>query len=222
MDQLFTVFLLHKKIITRWLVYWLSVFGIYVLILKPNGINYLNGYYYTSALFFLGGVFGLILFRFKFKKEMFFQSSFGVFTVIFLYSFMALGFDYLYPASPELLSFTFKNNILFPLFNYQTIISKACDIFFQQTLIYILTMLLFSKIQDKSLTIKLFGLCFFILHLPLLFVFGATGLLFIVPSIVAGLVFSFCLLQFKMGILYSYAIHFSFYLFLGIILRFYF
>jgi len=221
MNNLFSVFLLHKIIITRWLVYWLSVFGVYVLILKPNGINYLNGYYYTSALFFLGGVFGLILFRFKFNKEIFLHSSFYVFLVTVIYSFLALGYDYLYPASSELLSFTFKNNILFPLFNYQTIISKACDIFFQQTLIYILTMLLFSKIQDKLLTVKLFGLCFFILHLPLVFVFGVTGLLFIVPSIVAGLVFSFCLLQFKMGILYSYSIHFSFYLILGIILRFY-
>ena len=210
------------KISLLWIAYWLAVMGFISLVLKPMGIDYNKNYHLFSGLFLFFSLLGAILFKSTSKilviiRERKFQLQLVTSTlIIYLLTFIV---EELYPLSNLDFKSIYKMGILFPLFNIETFVSKLCDIFFQQTMICILILNFKENDLSKKTIIKFFTFIFFILHLPLFFIFKFYALLFILPSTVAGTIFSYLILSKKSGVFYSICIHQVFYLVLGILIR---
>lgn len=211
-----------QKYISQWLAYWLSVMGIYILILKPMGINHLHYvgitifYYITSALV------GLKLFFPKQNLQYVSQLKMQ----IVLYLIAAFLFVYITTILGELIPLPAKHReylvykeFFYPLMFWKSSFSKLSDLIFQQFLIISLVLFFKDKVKDDAKAIWAFTWIFFLLHVPLFFVFGFAGIVFIVPSLLAGVVFSYCILRFKWGVFLSMCIHQSYYLALAILMR---
>lgn len=210
------------KVIALWFVVWLSVFGFYSLYLKPNAINYQDGGFELSAYFLIASLIGVKLLN-SFQLIRVKVESFKVIAILLALFSIFIGLstltDYKFPVSePRLLWFR-EIGVLFPFFSVTSVISKSADIFFQQALIISLVLKLREfGISDKQ-NMKLFSVLFFLLHAPLIIVMSYSAFLFILPSIIAGLIFSYLILSFKNGVVYSVGVHLLFYYCLGIILR---
>ena len=122
-------------------------------------------------------------------------------------------------ASSERLLWFRETGVFFPFFTISSTISKSADVLFQQ--IFILSLLL--KLREFRLSDKnnliLFGTAFFVVHTPLIISMSYSALLFIIPSVFAGFIFAYLILNLENGFFYSTAIHLLFYYFLGVILR---
>jgi hypothetical protein len=55
------------------------------------------------------------------------------------------------------------------------------------------------------------------IHIPILLANSPMGKIFLVSSFFAGIIFSYCITKSKKGFLYSYMIHFGFYVILAMV-----
>jgi len=110
-------------------------------------------------------------------------------------------------------------NTLHPMFylDDRYLVTKAFEIMFQQTFFMISIYYLFSNKMSKTVDISLFGLYCLIVHLPMLVVGGQMGWVIFFVSYFAGILFSYCITKSKKGFLWSYMIHFGFYVLLAVI-----
>lgn len=217
--------ILEQRLLAKWFLYWISVFGVFVFGLKSNGIDYLNYFYLTSLYFIIATFLANYLFDFKESicKVSNLKSQFKWITIqTLLFFILGVIIAHFIPSSTGLESFIEKNRIMFPLFRLETSFTKIVDIAFQQFMIVGLVLVLKDRLKTKAEVIGVFTFVFFLLHVPLLIVFSWSGLLFILPSFLAGIIFSFLILSYKNGITLSIFVHEYFYLVLGIILRLYF
>jgi hypothetical protein len=95
--------------------------------------------------------------------------------------------------------------------DYRFLISKSADIVFQQTMMIALLSMFGSLDLGFSGTILYFGLFFAIIHLPSLFFLDSLARAYIFASLFVGFIFSFFILSFKLGILFTYGLHWSLY-----------
>jgi hypothetical protein len=137
-----------------------------------------------------------------------------------LFGIVTIYFEKIYPLLPEQVDQIEKIGILFPLFNIETFLAKLADVIFQQVMIFILIFGLAKQGHTHKKIITSFTITFLVLHLPLVFIFKTYGFVFILPAIFAGAIFSFLILKFKQGPLFSIIVHQGFYLILGILMRF--
>jgi hypothetical protein len=212
-----------NKFILKWLLFWLSAMGGYILILKPLGINYIENIHITIPYFIASAYIGAYLFKLpklltkehKNIKQVLRLVCLGVVFLI-----IPELIDKELPLSPEMIKAVIEKQFYYPLFKIESSATKLADIIFQQTLITGLVLYLKTCLEDNTRVIKTFTAVFFILHTPLIFIFSFTGLIFIIPSLLAGVVFSYVILKLKYGIFYSFLTHTSFYIAVGLIYRF--
>jgi hypothetical protein len=95
------------------------------------------------------------------------------------------------------------------------LVSKAFEIMFQQTFFIICVYYLFNKNVAGWKNILSFGIFTLIIHIPVLLVPNAMGKTLLLSSFFAGVIFSYCITKFKKGFLYSFFIHYAFYVLLG-------
>ncbi len=211
-----------KKVTFTWFSYWCAIVRVLVFALKPMGYDYNNNYILFSIYYLFSGVLGVKIFD---SYELILKKNQGtnhlyffiVPTFIFFISTVLIG--HYYPMTDTQISKFVDMGIMFPLFNIPTFIAKLGDIIFQQLMILSLVLGLENSGMNKKKIVILFTGVFLILHLPLLGIFKTFGLLFVIPSVIAGGVFSYLILNYKNGHFYSVLVHQSFYLILGIILR---
>lgn len=218
--------LLNKNLqiyIVKWLTYWFFSMGFYLLVLKPNGINYINHMYITMPYFLLCAFGGGVLFNnigelrptkeFRVQVLLFLSIS-----VLFIFFPPILG--RFFHLSEPIKQYLIEQTMQFPLFTLKSSLTKWADLLFQQTLIISLVLKLKKLADSQKDSILFFGTIFFLLHLPLFFILSLSSLFFIIPSVIGGLCFATLILKFEYGIIYSIALHMLFYFSLGIILRF--
>lgn len=209
-------------LILRWSAYWLLVMGAYIFVLKPLGISHKDNTLISSSYFIFIAAGGAYLYDLKsyFKNT---QHAPRLLLLILINSLIFLSIpatlNNTFPMSQELARYLLKQEFYFPFFTLEISTVKALEIIFQQILIFSLIISLQQKVKSKAQTISLFTLAFFTIHLPLVFVFGWLAFIFILPSMLAGLVFSYCILSYKYGLLYSVICHQLFYLLIGIAMR---
>jgi hypothetical protein len=222
--MLTTNFSSPNKVTFTWLIFWLVVMGFMSIILKNLGINYNDSFilcsvYFTSFSFIGMKTFnslGIIKKRFKNSNyiSLFLLTSIG-------YFFITMGIEFYIPLKVSQAEMIKDIGLMFALFNIPTFIAKFTEIMFQQILILTLVLGLERSGLPHKKNISIFTIAFLSLHLPLIFIFGVYGLLFIIPSSLAGLTFSFLILKYPNGHLYSILVHQAFYIVLGTALRFY-
>ena len=112
---------------------------------------------------------------------------------------------------------SFNLNSLYPSFFITSILSKAFEIMFQQTFFMICIYHLFGNNVSKTNDMFLFGLFSMFIHFPVLFIDSAMGKILFAVSFFAGVIFSYCITKSKKGFIYSYMIHFAFYVLLAVV-----
>lgn len=208
-------------IVFKWIVLWLGLGTFHSYVLRPlwglDGSNAL-----VSIYFFACAVLALYIYRVKsfpspndpLKK----QSLFILICTLVVVA-LSFVFNYFYPIDASKIEFIKKELFSFPLFQLNTWVAKWSDVAYQQVmLVCVLTALNSLSISTKE-KVVVSSIGFALLHFPLLVLFGWRGFYFIVPSIFAGFIFTYLILHYKRGLFYSFAVHLSFYLVLGIIIR---
>lgn len=195
---------------------WLSVWAFFVLYLQPQGIDYINHYLITSVYFLLVIVFLTTVFKEQIGKyvdkfsprDLLAMSLFSA-CVIIVYYFIGL-----------LSEGSVLNDIRYSFpqilqINEKFLITKSFEIMFQQTFFMISIYYLFNDNISDYIDMLIFGLFSLVIHIPVLFVDGSMGKILFAVSFFAGVVFSYCINKSKKGFIYSYMIHFGFYVLLS-------
>jgi heme O synthase-like polyprenyltransferase len=211
-----------RDYVIKWLIFWMTVMGLFPLVLDNYfGINYENSpfiamCYYLSSVFVATKLidFKLVISHVKENRQLYIMSA-----LFLAFLFVPLAIEKILPVSPDMTAFLEKWKFRFPLFRLPISISKLSEIIFQQALVLVLVLHLGSK-YNKRESIKIFTWIFFVLHIPLFIVFqGAVALIFIIPSLLAGIMFSYAILSYRRGASISLLVHLFFYVGVGIIFR---
>ena len=197
-------------------VIWLSVWAFFVLYLQPQGIDYINHYVITSVYFLMVIVFLTTVFKEQIGKyvdkfsprDLLAMSLFSL-CVIITYYFIGL-----------LSEGSVLNDIRYGFpqilhLNEKFLITKSFEIMFQQTFFMISIYYLFNDNISDYIDMIIFGLFSLVIHIPVLFIDGSMGKILFAFSFFAGVIFSYCINKSKKGFIYSYMIHFGFYVLLS-------
>jgi len=204
-----------------WVLLWCLVFAISDRVLKPQSISYLNSpflfsAYFLSCAFFYSGLLG----AFQEVVRIVRKNSLPLLFLCLSFVLITWGIGFYFPISNEKIFEFIKSGFLYPHMTYATGFSKLADVLFQQLLILVFHIRVQEIMGEKKKIILFFGLVFFVLHVPLVVTMGTIAFLFIIPSTIAGFIFSFFILKSDRGIFYSLATHLFFYVVLGITLRY--
>lgn len=195
---------------------WFGVWGVFLFYLGPQGINYTDNYLLTAIYFLLV----IVALTSIFKKELdgyvdnFSIKDLGIMT---LFSIVVILIYYFGNILAEKSPLYVYKPILISDFWLDTrfLITKAFEIMFQQTFFMISINHLFNNNVSRGIDICLFGLYSMFIHIPVLFT-SSLGIIFFVASFLAGVVFSYFITNSRKGFIYSYMVHFSFYVVLAI------
>lgn len=211
------------KQIFIWILLWLSIAGGSIYLLKTVGADQYHHFYITTGYFYFFALLGLFYYRVNSPLEnhaSFSQQTTFILLYTFTLSIACLLIDKIFPLSHLKLANIMRDGFYFPLFRFETLITKIADITFQQVFIFSLIKELKRLKMENKKIIFYFSLSFFILHLPLITSMGAVAFYFIIPSFFAGAIFSSLILNHRFGLSLSFIVHFTFYFFIGIYLRY--
>lgn len=207
----------------KWLAIWLISGGILNYLIMPYGIDYFNRYYITALYFAFCGALGAIYYRlnslFEHHSPVRYQLLWMMTLTAFIFA-CGIAVNFYFPISDVQIKKIQDSKLVFPLFHLSTWVAKLADVAFQQIFIFALLKELRTSGLSQRQVIVLFSLVFGALHLPLLFLLGWSGLYFILPSLVAGFIFSYLILNYRYGVFLSFAVHMIFYFALGLLLRY--
>lgn len=186
--------------------------------LRSNGVNYIDNYLLTVIYFVFVCSLFIYLFRDLIREDVFRPSKLQV-LLFFLFYLISSIVYYVFSNYYNLPSLLAQFNSVYLLtLDFRYLLTKTFEIFFQQLTILILILLLHQKISLRKIT-YLFLIIFPLLHLvnyiymPFLF----ASILF-VGSILGALFFPYLILKVRDGFIYTYLLHWSFYLLVDIIL----
>ena len=211
-----------RQTLLTWMIFWFFAAGTSIYILAPHGADQLNNFSVTSISFLVFSAFGAWYYRID--QRLPHQASLkiqgvSIFLLTVLLVIIGLYIVKKFPLSEITQKEIMLSKFYFPLFRIETFITKTCDILFQQVFIYGILKKLKQFQFSNKVTIELFSICFFIIHLPLILSLKMYAFYFIVPSLFAGFIFSYFILNYRFGLVLAFAVHFCFYLSIGIYLR---
>lgn len=211
-----------KKILI-WICLWLTIAGGSIYLLKFVGADQFHHFYITTGYFYLFALLGIFSYKIENKFEhhaaLSHQISINLLYALCL-SIFCLFIDRMIPLNNMNLAKIMHDGFYFPLFRYETLITKVADITFQQVFIFSLISELKKLNLENKKIILYFSAAFFIVHLPLVLAMGTVAFYFIIPSFFAGAVFSYLILNNRYGLSLSFMVHFSFYFLIGLYLRY--
>ena len=207
-----------------WVCYWEIVMVFYVKILNPLNITHHQNTSITISYFLIISFIGLTLFQTKaryirYEKRNDKQLKYILLSFLFFLFVFPFIIREVTSFPQENLNFIMDIKFYYPLFEYKTSLSKLADIIYQQVLILSILLYLEEKVKKQSMVITIFTIAFLIIHIPLIALWGWFSFAFIVPSLFAGIIFSYLILGFKYGLLFSFIVHQAFYLAIGILMR---
>ena len=211
------------SILIIWGMFWFLIAGGSIYALPEFGADQLNKFYITSTYFFSFALLGGFYYKINetlphkapLKNQLFFISLISLLLVG-----IGLSIDKIFQINYAVYEKIYSSKFYFPLFKIETLITKICDVSFQQVFIFGLLKKLKGQGQTNGRILTLFGIGFFVIHLPLFFSLKIYAFYFIIPSIFAGLIFSYLILNYRYGQSLSFAVHLLFYLLIGVYLRY--
>jgi len=208
------------KIILGWIFLWLTGWYLWLFLFK-KGLNYIKTYRLSALYFFVLSTISSFLYR-NHLTNFLFKIPIRLFPLILIPIFYILLFGIYYFSQKifdkKILRSHFNKNILVAMMNYNYIFSKSFDILFHQLLFLCLVLSLGNIISNNSLVIFTSAFAFGLVHLPLLFIkYNRLAIYYVPASFLAGLIFSSLIIIFPYGFVYSYMIHWNFYVLVGLI-----
>lgn len=207
------------RIIISWVILWFGSWYGWILLLK-KGINYVKTL--RIAIFYFLFLSLISYLFYQHHLYLFFSHlPFKLFPIYLLVTFFVISTGIYYFSrrifDKKVLSSHLERKILAAMMDYRFLLAKSFDILFQQLLFLILVISLREVIPNKEVIILVAGFVFCIVHLPLLVIkYNVLSTYFVVASFFAGLLFSSLILSLPYGFIYSYILHWCFYLFVGI------
>jgi hypothetical protein len=186
-------------------------------VLDLQNESYIKFYKRISLLFFSGALTLFVLY-FSFLKRYFEIFSFTPFILLVLFFIILV---LVYHSMRRSITLDFLRNleerkIYFASMSYRYLIYKSFDIFYQQVaIICVLTFMRDLGISFITL-IVLFSISFSLSHLHMLKRGMFVGTIFLGAALFGGIIFPI-LLTVQYGIVYSYMVHWTFYIVLGVI-----
>jgi hypothetical protein len=208
-------------IVLKWMAIWLLLGALHSFYLKPHaglvGDNPLSGLFYIFCLLsciYVVQIQSLFEHHDRLIKQL---SAIFLFSVLIIL--LGYFYNYLRPVSFEQAQLIKSKTFEFPLFYLKAWSVKWSDVAYQQVMIFAVLYKLNSLRITKKQIVWVASTGFALLHFPLFMVFGFKAIYFVIPSIFAGFIFTYLILHYKRGVFYSFAVHLSFYLVLGILIR---
>ena len=204
----------------EWLVIWGVSWFLWIYLLK-RGINYVDSFRFTIFYFCSFSILAWIVFN-NYLQAFFFRMPIKLLPFIGLILFFVVTTIVYTHAkrilSKELISSHKKSLIFFATMDYLFLFSKSFDIFFQQ-LLFLTLVLIFRVSFGNSANIVLFcAVLFGAIHLPLFITkHNILAPYFVIASFFAGGIFSWLILSFPYGFIYSYIFHWMFYVVAGVV-----
>jgi hypothetical protein len=193
-------------VLIAWFILWFSCWGLFNSTLAQKGINHQDKFYFSIVFFLFLTLIPLFFIKHFFLVNLSLISFQTIFIPLF---FIFISFPIYF-----FINFHFSQKIL----NYRYLLSKPFDILFQQLMILLLIFLLQKYISSPFSLVVLFGLIFGLIHSPILiFKKNKWGKILFTSSFLAGLIFPLIIISFPAGLLYSFSIHWLFYLIIGTI-----
>ncbi len=198
---------------------WFASWAVFVLLLEQNGIDYVNNYLLTCGYFALiiAILYTFLGTRIKAHANHFSSEEIGIASISLVLGLAIYYFldHFIIPTQFN----EFRSSLHWALqVNNTFLISKAFEIMFQQAFFIVAIDYLFENGLPQRKDVGFFGLYVLILHLPLLYI-STTWLsaVFISTSFFAGEIFSYLIVRNRYGFLWSYIIHYSFYIILPVL-----
>ncbi len=196
--------------LTLWISCWLVVKGI-AYFFSANGQYYIDKTAFFAGHFFLSAVICYFLFQPAIIPYLLTITPASlILLAIFLIGVILLHWNShrLFPVE-QLMS----NKYVFTRFDKRYVFAKIFDITYQQTLIVALVSILVAHGYSHTTIYLLFAFLFGTLHLPLIKIRGRVfGVYFTLAAVCAGFFFPYLLIHLESGVVYSYILHWSFYL----------
>ena len=205
--------------IISWLVIWFLVWMIFYF-LSNKKMNYVGKYRLTAGFFFL--VSFLIIFIFHNDLGYLVKPNFQFLpflSLILVFIFNAAAYKYVgsfFPFYKK--AFELDSSLYFAKFDRKYLFSKSFEILYQQTMTVLLAVWLASSGLPFLTIIFIFALIFGLGHIPLFFYSKkSVSLFFLAASVISSAVFPFLILKIEWGFIYSYILHWIFYIAAGFI-----
>ncbi|MBU0466861.1 MAG: hypothetical protein KJ718_02295 [Nanoarchaeota archaeon] len=198
-----------------WLLLWFIIFA-----LRIKGFDYTTHPVIISFAFLFSSI---IVFSIFFRHYFVFKTKFNWIPFAVLAVSILVAFSGFYLISnnyeiPQTLLDISKLDSFFDM-SYEYLFAKLFDILFQQTLIVLLAAFLVENKAGIRKSIFFFVILFFIVHLPVLFTWNSmVGLYYLTASVAAGIIFPLLIEKLKYGYIYSYIIHYGFYVISGFLI----
>lgn len=195
---------------------WLAGWGVAFWLVK-RGINYLDNYRLTSAVFLSFSALLVALFRRRIETLMGNPTALP-FVVLLLAAATAIGLYALCPRylrRPDGVIARHPEEFYLHL-DPRYLVSKSFEVLFQQLVIVVLTLLLASTGLSLMSIVLAFLLLFGVLHLPMLLIVGrGLGTVYALAAGTFAVVFPLLILRVHYGFVYSYAAHWFAYMLAG-------
>jgi hypothetical protein len=181
--------------------------------MHKKNIDFVDKFAITSAYFLVISL--LIIFLFK-KLFLPLLEEFTIVPFIVLVCVYILNI-FLYRYARRNLDFDKKqqekyHRLFFLSMRYKYMFSKSFEIFFQQTMVVLLTLLLMKAGLSIYFVISFFVLIFTVGHIPIVKLkIGKFSAFYIGASFLAGIAFPLLIIFLNYGFVYSYALHWLFY-----------
>ena len=201
-----------------WLILWaVGWFGFFLL--NKKGIDYIKKYLITVTYFLGLSALIIIYFREDFKQIL--NTPFNILPIIFLIVLFIINIltYYLVKKNHKKPVQLIKNNPhgFYLRLDYRYLVSKSFEILFQQILIILLVIWLRQAQFNIYEIILSFAIIFGAGHIYLLYhrtkIFGR---LVVISSIISALIFPILIMYVQYGFVYSYIIHWIFYISIGL------
>lgn len=186
------------------------------------GLNYLKNPVFSTSYYILGALLGIFLLgRDSFSNIISNKKHCGLILIqLVLFLVLPSVINMKFPIDTHVLPLVIEKKFFFPLFDIRVSVSKLAEIIFQQSLILVMIHFLRQKLPSRNDIVRVFTIIFFLMHTPLVILFELkTALIFILPSLLAGFLFSYSIVKFKYGVALSYGVHLGFYLVVGLLYR---
>lgn len=198
-----------------WVLCWVVIKGVFY-IFSNRGYLYIQQYKLITIYFILSSTSVYWLFQ----KDILFLVSQITSKDISLLSIFLTCIAGVYLISP--IVFTHKqlaaNALALTKMDLRYLFAKSFEIVFQQLLIIALVSILMQFGITNLLIYITFSLLFGILHLPLMRIRGKRfGIYFSLAAFISGFLFPYLILHFLSGYIYSYMLHWGFYIITGIL-----
>lgn len=199
-----------------WILFWIAFKAVYYLLAQKE-LNYLTHYQAASLYFFSASC--LVIFVF-YSQIMPFIKNFSLTPFLLLILFFLVNV-LSYKTAKIIFTKQLNNfkhpNIYFARMSYRYMLAKSFEILFQQLLIIALVSFLLELRVSFNLMVLLFALLFSLIHLPLVKIKNVFfGIYFTLAALISAVFFPFLILYIPTGYVYSYILHWLFYLVSGV------